>query len=60
MDRGYSSATKKSAYQGTPFWDALIAETMLENGVSTIYTENEKDFKKMRGINAINPFKQAR
>ncbi len=37
------------------FWDAMLAATMLENGVSTIYTENTKDFK-MPGIKAINPF----
>lgn len=27
-----------------PFWDALIAACMLENGISTIVTENETDF----------------
>ena len=37
------------------FWDAMLASTMLENGVSTIYTENTKDFK-IPGIKAINPF----
>jgi len=39
-------------------WDALIAETMKENGISTIITENEKDFKKVLGIKVINPFKK--
>ena len=37
------------------FWDAMLAATMLENGVSTIYTENTKDFN-MPWIKAINPF----
>ena len=37
------------------FWDAMLAATMLENGISAIYTENTKDFK-MPGIKAINPF----
>ncbi len=39
-----------------PFWDALIASTMLENNISNIYTENIKDFK-IPGIKAVNPFK---
>jgi len=37
------------------FWDALIAATMIENNVFTIFTENTKDFKKIKGITAINP-----
>jgi predicted nucleic acid-binding protein len=39
-----------------PFLDALIAETMKENGVNTIVTENIKDFDKIIGIRVINPF----
>jgi predicted nucleic acid-binding protein len=42
-----------------PFWDALITETMKENGIVKIITENERDFKKIPGINVINPFKKA-
>ena len=38
------------------FWDALISATMIENNIFTIYTENEKDFKKIPGIKVINPF----
>jgi len=38
-------------------WDALIAETMKENGINKIYTENEGDFKKIPGIKVVNPFK---
>ena len=41
----------------TPFWDTVIAETMKENGITKIYTENEKDFRKISGIKVINPFK---
>ncbi len=37
------------------FWDAMIAATMLENGISQIYTENTKDFQ-IPGITPINPF----
>ena len=38
------------------YWDSLIAATMTENDISTIYTENIKDFK-VPWIKAINPFK---
>lgn len=41
---------------GMPYWDSLIAATMTENGISTIYTENIKDFK-VPWIKSINPFK---
>ncbi|MDE1868959.1 MAG: PIN domain-containing protein [Candidatus Micrarchaeota archaeon] len=59
----YTSTTVKNAIStsnrhGSPFWDTLIAETMLENGLSSIVTENEEDFKKVPGISVINPFKQ--
>lgn len=40
-----------------PFWDSVIAETMKENGIIKIYTENEEDFKKISGVKIINPFK---
>lgn len=40
------------------FWDALIAETMKENNITAILTENTKDFDKIAGIKTINPFKQ--
>ena len=38
------------------FWDALIAKTMLSSNIHKIYTENTKDFSKIQGIKAINPF----
>ena len=40
-----------------PFWDALIAATMIENSIYIIYTENEKDFSKIPGIKVMNPLK---
>lgn len=40
------------------FWDAVIAETMKENGIDKIITENEKDFQKIPGLKIINPFRQ--
>ena len=42
---------------GTPFLDALIAETMKENGISSIITENERDFRQISGIQVTNPLK---
>lgn len=42
---------------GIHFWDALIAATMQENSIDTIYTENTKDFAKVPWLKAINPFK---
>ncbi|HZX34115.1 MAG TPA: PIN domain-containing protein [archaeon] len=46
----------QAAYKA-PFWDALIAATMLENGVKTIFTENTADFRKIPFIKAVNPLK---
>jgi predicted nucleic acid-binding protein len=43
-----------------PFWDALIAACMLENGIGVIVTENEGDFKRIPGITISNPFKTER
>ncbi|MFH1306051.1 MAG: PIN domain-containing protein [Candidatus Micrarchaeota archaeon] len=41
------------------FFDALLAATMKENSISQIYTENVRDFSKIPGIVAINPFIQS-
>jgi predicted nucleic acid-binding protein len=41
----------------TSFFDALLIQTMIENNIKIIYTENDKIFKKVKGIKAINPFK---
>ncbi len=38
------------------YYDSLIAATMIENGIFIIYTENTKDFSKIPGITAKNPF----
>lgn len=42
------------------FFDALIAATMEKEKISTIVTENEKDFKKIKWMKAINPFKKTK
>jgi len=39
------------------FYDALLISTMTRNGVTTIITENEKDFSNFEGIKVINPFR---
>jgi len=36
------------------FWDALIAQTLLENNVKTIITENGKHFTSIRAVNPFN------
>lgn len=38
------------------YWDALIASAMLERGIKKIYTENIKDFSKIKELKVINPF----
>ncbi len=61
----YDYKTIKNAIElvkrfGVSIWDGVIAATMIENNVFTIYTENEKDFEKVRGIEAINPLNTQR
>ena len=57
----YNSQTVRKAAitvnddNGLHFWDALIAETMIENKITEIYTENIRDFEKISGIRVINP-----
>ncbi len=48
-------AMKIQGQPGISFFDALIAATMNENGITTIYTE-DKGFEKIAGITVINPF----
>lgn len=38
-----------------PFWDGLLMSTARRNGITTIYTENVRDFKKNPGIKTVNP-----
>lgn len=49
-------AAEKFERLGIPFWDLVIAETLKENGLNEIFTENEKDFRGFRGIKINNPF----
>ena len=38
-------------------FDAYLVATMLDNSVSTIYTDNEKHFNLFERIEVVNPFK---
>ncbi|MDA4130114.1 MAG: PIN domain-containing protein [Thaumarchaeota archaeon] len=56
----YTHITVKRALQdlqtiSTSFWDILIAETMREAGIKLVYTENEKDFRKIPWVQTKNP-----
>jgi predicted nucleic acid-binding protein len=58
----YNSETVKRAIETSKklnihFWDTVIGETMLENNIFVIFTENEKDFNKIPKIKVINPLK---
>lgn len=50
-------AALSASQHNNSFWDTLISETMKENGIVQIITENEKDFKNIPGIRVRNPFK---
>ena len=50
-------AMKLQQQFGVGFFDALIAVTMKEHGITTIYTE-DKEFEKIEGIKAVNPFEK--
>lgn len=39
------------------YWDCLIAATMKEHGITTIYTE-DKEFEKIEGLKVVNPFEK--
>ncbi|MEK6854564.1 MAG: PIN domain-containing protein [Nanoarchaeota archaeon] len=50
-------AMKLNQQFGVGLFDALIAATMKEHGITTIYTE-DKEFEKIEGIKAVNPFEK--
>ncbi|MDE1845983.1 MAG: PIN domain-containing protein [Candidatus Micrarchaeota archaeon] len=52
-----SRATERFEQSNVPFWDLVIIETLKENNVTKIITENERDFRGIQGIKVINPFK---
>ncbi len=53
------SLVKRYQLKSLAFFDAQIVATMLDNGITTIYTANEEDFAIFEEIKATNPFKQA-
>ena len=50
-------ATERFEQLGIPFWDLVIAETLKENDLNEIITENERDFRRVPGIKINNPFR---
>lgn len=42
--------------QGKDIYDRYLAATALSNGITTILTENVKNFAGIRGLTAVNPF----
>ncbi|MDE1833955.1 MAG: PIN domain-containing protein [Candidatus Micrarchaeota archaeon] len=56
IDHAISNFEKFNA----PFWDLLISETMKENGIIEIFTENDKDFDEISGITVTNPLRPLR
>ena len=51
----FENALELAKKHDMEFWDAVLAATMLENGVATIYTE-DASFGKVEGIKAVNLF----
>jgi predicted nucleic acid-binding protein len=47
---------KKLSLNQAEIFDCYLAQTMLDNNVFTIYTENTSDFRHYPGIKAIDPF----
>ena len=47
---------KKYELNADTVFDAYLFATMLSHEISTIATDNEKDFKKFKGIQIVNPF----
>ncbi|MCL0057703.1 PIN domain-containing protein [Dehalococcoidales bacterium] len=47
---------KRYQLRALDFFDAQIVATMLENGLTTLYTVNEDDFAIFEEIKAVNPF----
>jgi len=62
IDHGRETVKKAielGKFHKVPFWDALIAACMLENNLTTILTENERDFKRVPNFVIVNPFKKS-
>ena len=55
MANEFEKALELSEKHNMEFWDAMLVATMKENGIDTIYTE-DNGFGKVPGIKAVNPF----
>lgn len=49
---------KNYKLKGNRIFDAYLAATALSNGITTIATDNIRDFKKFKEIKLLNPFLQ--
>ena len=47
---------EKYAITRQRYYDAQIAATIIVHGIRTLLTENDRDFKDMSEIRAVNPF----
>ncbi len=52
-----AKCVKAILHTKTRFFDTLIAETMRENEINMIITENTKDFERINGMTTVNPFR---
>jgi len=50
--------SSKKGIKGVNFWDVVIIATMLENGISILYTENLKDFKKFTDVVVVKDLQE--
>ncbi len=49
---------KNYKLSGNRIFDAYLVATALSNGISTIATDNTRDFKKFKEVKLVNPFLQ--
>lgn len=48
---------ERMGVQKQRYFDMQLVALMLKEGLSTLVTENEKDFPEMEGIRVVNPFR---
>ncbi len=59
---GYDGATVDRALElrerhGVHFWDALLAATMLANGIDTVYSE-DAHLSRVPGVTVVDPYRE--
>ena len=50
--------SSKKGIKAVNFWDVVVIATMLENGISILYTENLKDFKKFTDVVVVKDLQE--